>query len=102
MSGTGARDPGRDELIKRATRKTGWASSALAGAAADLHDAGVGAEDLAGLTEVVLNEADLLARLADDIESRQGENGPRSDPRRRPGVAQNARLRYGRSASSTL
>jgi hypothetical protein len=72
MSGTMPRDPGRDELINRAARKTGWAGSALAGAAADLHNAGVGSEDLAGLTEVVLDKAHLLARLADDIESRKG------------------------------
>jgi hypothetical protein len=96
------RDRGRDELINRASRKTGWASSALVNAAADLHNGGAGAEDLAGLTEVVLDEADPLARLADDIESRKGENAPKIGAGLRPRVTQRARLPYQRSEGATL
>ena len=72
MVGTKDCGSSRDELIDRAARRTGWACSALAGAAADLRNAGLGREDLTGLTEVVRDEADVLARLADDIESRKG------------------------------
>ena len=100
MSGTTARDPSRDELIDRAAQRTEWAGSALAGAAADLRNAGVGREDLTGLTEVVRDEADLLARLADDIESRKGESAPKIGVARPPSVAREVRLRYRPRAGS--
>src|SRR5438034_4482219 len=92
MPGTMPRDPSRDELISRAAQKTGWAGNALSGAATDLRNAGAGREDLTGLTEVVRDEADLLARLADDIESRKGQNAPKIDAGRRAGGAQKVRL----------
>ena len=84
----------RDELIDRAARRTAWAGSALAGAAADLRNAGVGREDLTGLTEVVRDQADVLARLADDIDNRKGGNAPKIGVARPPSVARKLRLPY--------
>ncbi len=94
MAGTMDCGSSRDELIDRAARRTGWAGSALAGAASDLRNAGAGSEDLTGLTEVVRDEADGLARLADHIESRKGENAPKIGVARPPRVARKVRLPY--------
>ena len=68
-----------DELISRAARRTGWASSALEGAAGDLADVGsdVGEEDnaysLTGLAELLHDEAQRVSHLAEDIASQRGD-----------------------------
>ena len=79
MSGTrtGRRTPRIDaaairdsELITRAAKRTDWAGAALESAAGELDEAhGVEGNALTGLTEVVLDEAARVSRLAEDIES---------------------------------
>lgn len=65
-----------DELIARAAKRAGWAGAALEGAAWDLHDA---CDDegkvMAGVCEVVLDEAARVHRLAADIESHRPSYG---------------------------
>ena len=66
-------DPNRrdDELIRRAAKRADWAGTALEGAAGDLLEADIGGAALAGLTEVLLDEAGRVSRIAEDIESRR-------------------------------
>ncbi|HEY4896454.1 MAG TPA: hypothetical protein VII01_10225 [Solirubrobacteraceae bacterium] len=59
-----------DERIERAAKRTGWAHSALEGAADDLDDAhGEHGKPLTDLAEVVQEEAGRVGNLADDIDS---------------------------------
>jgi|GEM_PF-6597342 len=59
-----------DELISRAAKRADWASTALESAADDLDDAhGDQGKSLAGLVEVVQDEAGRVSHLAEDIES---------------------------------
>ena len=63
-----------DELITRAAKRTDWAGAALESAAGDLDDApGNKGDALASLAEVVLDEAAVVSRLAEDIESRKDD-----------------------------
>lgn len=58
------------ELIRRAAKRTDWAGAALESAAGDLDEAhGVEGNALTGITEVVLDEAARVSRLAEDVES---------------------------------
>lgn len=67
------------ELIERAAKRADWAGSALESAAGDLDGThGTEGNALTGLTEVVLEEAARVSRLAEDIESQR----PRPAPRR--------------------
>ena len=69
VSATVKRD---DELIARAALRTRLAGVALTGAAADLNDAhGHDGNALMGVTDVVLDHAARVSRLAEDIESRR-------------------------------
>ncbi len=76
-TGTGRHNPRVDaaairdsELIRRAAKRADWAGAALEGAAGDLDEAhGAEGNALTGLTEVVLDEAARVSRLAEDIES---------------------------------
>jgi len=64
-----------DRLIERAARRTGLAGSALTGAAGDLgHAHGDDGRALAGLAEVVREEAVRIGHLAEDIESHRPES----------------------------
>jgi hypothetical protein len=61
-----------DELMARAAKRTDWAGTALESAAGDLDDAhGAEGNALTGLAEVVLEEANRVSHLAEDIESRR-------------------------------
>jgi hypothetical protein len=63
-----------DELITRAAKRTDWAGAALESAAGDLDDApGDKRDALAGLAELVLDEAAVVSRLAEDIDSRKDD-----------------------------
>lgn len=59
------------DRIDRMAMRTEWAGRALEHAGEDLREAGVGDGALEGLTEVVLDQAGRVSRLAKDIESRQ-------------------------------
>lgn len=59
-----------DERITRAAKRADWAGTALAGAANDLDDAhGEEGKPLTGLAELVQEEAERVASLAEDIDS---------------------------------
>lgn len=65
-----------DELIALAANRADWARTALRAAARDLHAAhGVDGKLLAGLAEVVLEEAARVSNLAEDIESHRPRPG---------------------------
>ncbi len=82
-----------EELIGRAAKRVGWAGSALTTAARDLSDAhGEDGNPLAGLAEVVLEQAARVSSLAEDIEKRW--------PEPRPAARRGAR-RVRRTASRT-
>jgi hypothetical protein len=58
------------ELIARAAKRTDLAGTALESAAGDLNDVlGEDGNALAGLAEVVLEQAGRVSRLAEDIDS---------------------------------
>jgi hypothetical protein len=60
------------DLVDRAAKRTDWAGTALENAAEDLHDASdIGAFE--GLSEMVEEEADVVSRLAETIESRKDD-----------------------------
>jgi hypothetical protein len=61
-----------DALITRAAKRTDWAGTALESAAGDL-DGTHESKSLASLAEVVLNEAAIVSRLAQDIDSRKAD-----------------------------
>jgi hypothetical protein len=75
MSGTEIDRPGarrNAELISRAAKRAGWAGTALENAAGDLSDAHGGeGRALTGLAEVVLEQAERVSHLAEDIESQR-------------------------------
>jgi hypothetical protein len=59
-----------DQLIARAAKRTDLAGTALVSAAQDLGSAcGRDGNALTGLAEVLLNDAQRLSQLAEDIES---------------------------------
>jgi hypothetical protein len=84
MSGTGV-EPSRDvpvratrttidvERIDRAAKRADWAGRALEYAAEDLRDACAADGGFEGLTEMALDQAGRVSRLAEDIESRKDD-----------------------------
>jgi tagatose-1,6-bisphosphate aldolase non-catalytic subunit AgaZ/GatZ len=83
MSGTrvtqaGGRADRNDELIARAARRADWAGAALVSAAEDLGGAhSCEGNPLTGVSEVVMDEAARVCRLAEDIAS-QGRDQEKS------------------------
>ena len=76
---TGARADRNDELIARAAGRADWAGAALVSAAKDLGAArSCEGNPLTGVSEVVMDEAARVCRLAEDIAS-QGRDRPSSD-----------------------
>jgi hypothetical protein len=66
----GDRADRNDELIARAARRADWAGAALVSAAEDLDGArSCEGKPLSGITEVVMDEAARVCRLAEDIAS---------------------------------
>jgi tagatose-1,6-bisphosphate aldolase non-catalytic subunit AgaZ/GatZ len=66
----GARANRNDELIARAAERVDWAGAALVSAAEDLGGArSCEGNPLTGISEVVMDEAARVARLAEDIAS---------------------------------
>jgi hypothetical protein len=59
--------------IGRAAERANWAGRALEHAAEDLREAGAGNEGFDGLSEMVLDQAGRVSRLAKDIESRKDD-----------------------------
>jgi hypothetical protein len=59
--------------IDRAAKRTDWAGRALEHAAEDLREAGAGDGGFDGLSEMVLEQAARVSRLAKDIESRKDD-----------------------------
>jgi hypothetical protein len=77
MSGSRIDCPISGDLIVRATQRAGLAGKALEHAAEDLRAAGSGDGALEGLAELLLDEAGLVSRMAEDIDSRrQQEDAP--------------------------
>lgn len=75
---TGARADRNDELIARAARRADWAGAALVSAAEDLGGArSCEGNPLTGVSEVVMDEAARVRRLAEDIAS-QGRDQEKS------------------------
>jgi hypothetical protein len=62
-----------DEWIDRAAKRADWAGRALERAAEDLREAGARDGGFDGLTEMVLEQAGHVSRLAEDIESRRDD-----------------------------
>lgn len=61
------------ERIDRAAKRADWAGRALEHAAEDLREAGAEDGGFEGLTEMVLDHAGRVSRLAKDIESRKDD-----------------------------
>jgi hypothetical protein len=61
------------ERVDRAAKRADWAGWALEHAADDLREAGGGEGGFDGLTEMVLDQAGRVSRLAQDIESRKDD-----------------------------
>jgi hypothetical protein len=81
-----------DELITRAAKRTDWAGAALESAAGDLDDAHDGKGDaLAGLSEVVLDEAAVVSGLAEVIESRRDDDNDEAATRGKKGGSSKGR-----------
>lgn len=70
MSGSRLDCPIRGDLIVRAAQRAAWAGSALRRAGEDLREAGTGDTTLEGLAELVFEQAELVSRMAQDIDSR--------------------------------
>jgi hypothetical protein len=69
------------ELIARAAKRTDLAGTALESAAGDLNDVlGEDGNALAGLAEVVLEQAGRVSRLAEDIDSHSASVQPSHCP----------------------
>ncbi len=69
-AGTGSRADRNDERIARAAKRADWAGAALVSAAEDLGGArSCDGNPLTGVSEVVMDEAARVARLAEDIAS---------------------------------
>lgn len=67
---SGARADRNDERIARAAKRADWAGAALVSAAEDLGGArSCEGNPLTGITEVVMDEAGRVRRLAEDIAS---------------------------------
>jgi hypothetical protein len=74
----GGRADRNDELIARAARRADWAGAALVSAAKDLGGArSCEGTPLTGVSEVVMDEAARVCRLAEDIAS-QGRDQEKS------------------------
>ena len=71
MSGSRLDSPIRRDLIVRAAQRAAWAATALEHAGEDLCQAGTGDTTLEGLSELVLEQAELVSRMAQDIDSRR-------------------------------
>jgi hypothetical protein len=67
--------------IDRAAKRADWAGRALEHAAEDLREAGTGDGGFDGLSEMVLDQAGRVSRLAKDIESRKDDVEARWLPR---------------------
>jgi tagatose-1,6-bisphosphate aldolase non-catalytic subunit AgaZ/GatZ len=79
-SRAGAHADRNDERIARAAKRADWAGAALASAAEDLGGAqSCEGNPLTGITEVVMDEAARVCRLAEDIASQR--RGPASSVR---------------------
>ena len=74
-------DPGRPDPV-RAAQRAQWAATALHRAAEDLREAGSGDTTLDGLAEMVLVQAGLVSRMAEDIDSRKQQDDAASAKRR--------------------
>jgi hypothetical protein len=61
------------ERIDRAAKRADWAGRALEHAAEDLREAGAEDGGFEGLTEMTLDHAGRVSRLAKDIESRKDD-----------------------------
>jgi hypothetical protein len=81
-----------EHLIERAAKRADWAGAALESAAGELGGADGGKADaLASLAEVVLEEAAVVGRLAEDIESRKDDGGDEAATRGRKGGSSKVR-----------
>ena len=69
----GSRAASGGEWAGRAAKRTDWAGRALERAAEDLREAGARSGGFEGLTEIVLEQAGRVSRLAEDIDRRKDD-----------------------------